>query len=161
MNLTDAQKATLKTHILASANADVIAARTIRNDVELARLYNLNSSFIVYKTSVTLNAIGLAFEYTGVAALTSANNERLNVFANYNPVSADPRRSDVRQFFEDVFSVAAGATTRANLIALWKRPATVAESVFTTGTGSDAVPGALVVEGTISVSEISAVMNLP
>ena len=33
-------------------------------------------------------------------------------------------------FFDDVFSVAAGASTRAALLALWKRPATRLEKLF-------------------------------
>jgi hypothetical protein len=159
MNLTDAQKATLKAHILASVNADVIAARTIRNDVELARQYNLNSSFIVYKTNVPINTISSSMDYNDVGNMTTADSGRLNGFPVWNTAGADPRRADVRAFFADVFS--SFPTTLAALAALWKRPATVAESAFATGTGSDAVPGVLVVEGTISVSEISAVMNLP
>ncbi len=60
--------------------------------------------------------------------------------AVYAGAGVNPSLADRRQCFDDIFSGAGGATTRANLLALWKRLATFAQKLFSTGTGSDAVP---------------------
>ena len=71
----------------------------------------------------------------------------------------NPSLATVRQFFDDIFSVAAGASTRAALLALWKRFATRGERVFATGTGSDATPGNFVLEGSMDAWDIIRAVN--
>jgi hypothetical protein len=66
----------------------------------------------------------------------------------------NPSIASNRAFFDDVFSGAGGTNTRAALLALWKRLATRGEKLYATGTGSDASPATLVVEGAISARDV-------
>ena len=152
MALNPQQKTTLKADIL--ANSDANALYTVGNLQGLADLYNALSSpaFIVWKSAVPKDEVGKAFQASALAAITAGNNDKLANFAAWNDV-VYPARLDQRQFFDDVFSVAAGATTRANLLALWKRTATRAEKLFASGTGSDATPATLTFEGGLSYTD--------
>lgn len=157
MALSTAQKQTLK----ALAVADPVASQLMdgTQDPELANWYNTSTTKIVFKTSVSLATVGKTFEATGLSSMTSANNDRLVSFAMWNPQGVDPTRIDHRQFFDDVFSPASGATTRTRLAALWRRFATRAEGALATGTGTDAVPAALVYEGMISYVDASDIRS--
>lgn len=152
MALTSQQKTTLKADIL--ANGDANALYQAGNLQGLADLYNALASpaFIVWKSAVPKDEVGKAFQASALAAITAGNNDKLANFAAWNDV-VYPWRADQRAFFDDVFSVAAGAGTRAALLALWKRSATRAEKLFATGTGSDASPATLVVEGPLSYTD--------
>ena len=156
--MTDAQLQTLAASIRSSADAQIIAARNARNDFLLMQLYNAPSTKVVWRSSVRTNEVGKAFVATSLAAITSGNNDKLACFAAWNEY-VEPSRPDQRQFFEDIFSVAAGATTRAALNALWRRFATLAESLFAVGTGTDATPANLGWEGTLSVNDVSDALN--
>lgn len=153
MALTPEQKVTLKADIL--ANPDALALYTDGNLTGLADLYNAPASpaFTVWKSAVSKNDVGKVFQASALAAITAGNNDKLANFAAWNE-TVYPSRADQRAFFDDVFSVAAGATTRAALLAFWKRPATRLEKLFATGTGSDAAPATMTVEGTLSWSEL-------
>jgi hypothetical protein len=155
----------LKAHIVANTDPLVIAARgggvVGRNDTELARLYNLPSSFTVWKTNTTLQEVGDKLNGAELAGLTSLNHTRLLTVITLSQAGINPSLPDRRAFFDDIFSGAGGATTRANLLALWKRFATVAERIYVTGTGTDAVPGNLTFEGEVSMTDIGLAMNQP
>lgn len=159
--LTDAQKVTLAAAIRASVDPTVVAALAIRDDVALWNWCNANSTAVVWKTLVSLGDIGKTFVATALADITSANTDKLHNYAAWNPAGCNPSRADTRAFFDDVFSVAAGASTRTALLALWKRFATNAENVFATGTKTDATPGLLVFEGAVGLTELSQALNAP
>ena len=152
--LTPAQLATLKTFIDTDPTFSVLP---VNSDTSYFIAEELNKNavpdYIVWKTSVPRGEVGKAFEASALAAITAGNNDKLNNFAAWND-TVNPSRLDQRAFFDDVFSVAAGATTRASLLALWKRSATVLEKVFATGSGTSGSPSALVVEGRISYQEV-------
>lgn len=152
--LSTAQRNALKADIL--ANSDALAIYTVGNLEALAALYNANASpaFTVWKSNVSINAVGKAFNGSELAGLTSANQTRLQTIALYLQDGVNPSIASNRAFFDDVFSGASGANTRAALLALWKRAATRLEKLFATGTGSDASPGLLVVEGSISPDDL-------
>ena len=128
----------------------------------MAQWYNANASpaFIVYKTSVSRNEVGKAFVATALASITAGNNDKLANFASWNE-TINPSRADQRGFFDDVFSVAAGASTRAALAVLWRRHAKRIEKLFATtpGTGSDADPATLVYEGDVSSDDIARAIS--
>lgn len=147
MHLSPTQLAVLKTAILAETNAEFVALRQVGAVGAMADWYNQPSTFVAWKTSVTRNEVGKTFVASALAAITAGNNDKLANFAAWNE-TVNPSRADQRQFFDDIFSVAAGASTRAALLALWKRFATRGERVFATGTGSDATPGNFVLEAT-------------
>lgn len=161
MHLTTAQLQTLKAHITASPDLNSQPPSGDGN-FEIARLLNLAAApaFIVWKTSVPRGTVGKTFQATALAAITAGNNDKLANFAAWNE-TVDPSRLDQRQFFDDIFSVAAGAATRTALLALWKRSATRGEKLFATGTGSDAVPATLVVEGQMDAQDVESARNLP
>lgn len=151
--LTTAQLSVLRTAILPELDPVFVAYRSAGATGQMTEWFNSPSSTIVYKTSIHKNEVGKAFQATALAAITAGNNDKLANFAAWNDF-IDPSRSDQRAFFDDVFSVAAGATTRAALAALWKRPATRLEKLFAVGTGTDLAPASLVFEGTATEYEI-------
>jgi hypothetical protein len=159
MPLTSQQLTTLKTDI------DINFAGVPNNadgHVTIAAAYNLNASpsFTVWKTSVPIGAVGDNFNGTELAGLTTGNQSRLQTIAQFSPMGINPSLSDRRAFFDDVFSGAGGATTRGKLLILWKRLATRGEKLFATGTGSDAVPATLVVEGLIHANDVERARQL-
>jgi len=154
MALSPAQLTALKAYI---ESVPELTSQPMNSDGAYAIALALNEpaspAFIVWKTAVPRNEVGKTFVATALAAITAGNNDKLNNFAAWNEV-INPSRLDQRQFFDDVFSVTAGASTRAALLALWKRSANVLEKLFATGTGSDASPATMVVEGTINYQEV-------
>ena len=161
MALTTAQETTLAAHIRANQSPAVIAALAIRNDVELARLYNLASAFIVWRKTVQTSEVGNAVNYIAVEAMTDANRGRITTFYTMNPQSFVPR-SDIRSYWGNTFSGALGGqgqATRDALEALWRRAASIAESIFATGTGTTVSPGETVFDGILSYGDISSALN--
>ena len=149
MDLTPAQEQTLKTYInivpeWAALPNNSDTATFIANELNKVAV----PAFIVWKTAVDKNEVGKTFVASALAAITAGNNDKLANFAAWNQ-TVNPSRLDQRQFFDDVFSVAAGASTRAALLVLWKRSATRAEKLFSTGTGTDATPATMTFEGTL------------
>ena len=158
--LTTTQLVTLGADIAADVT---LAAYPLNSDgaYAIAQAYNELAApeFTVWKTNVTRNEVGKTFVASALAAITAGNNDKLNNFAAWNEV-VNPSRADQRQFFNDVFSVAAGATTRTALLALWKRPATRLEKLFATGTGSNEVPATMVIESPIAYQQVEAARSL-
>jgi len=161
--LTTAQYQTLKTAILAETDAGFVVARTNGQTSVMAAFYNGPSTFIVYKTSEQTAAIGKVISYVALAAMTTANIDKLNTFLGLNLVTFDPRKTDIHTYFNDVFSGALGGqgqATRDAMDALYRRAATKGERLYTTGTGTTVAPGALVFEGAITDADISAALSL-
>ncbi len=133
----------------------------------IAGWYNQAASptWTTWKKSVPINDVGDAFNGTELAGLTTGNQQRLQTVAVYAGAGVNPSLADRRQCFDDIFSGAGGATTRANLLALWKRLATFAQKLFSTGTGSDASPAttaANVGDGlTLTGMDVENARNLP
>ena len=159
MALTTQQQATLAAHIAASADMNALPPGST-SALAIADLLNAPASptFTVWKSAVRKDEVGKAFQASALAAITAGNNDKLANFAAWNE-TVYPSRQDQRDFFNDVFSVAAGATTRANLLALWKRTATRGEKIFAVGTGSDASPATLDYEGSISYIDVKDAMG--
>lgn len=169
MDLTIEQGATLRDDIIESTDPDVVAARgggvVGRNDTELARLYNLASAKIVWRTNVTraelyhqVSAEGTSWNWTTYKAqsVTEQNAWTQMFMGDEANFSLDNLRAGV----DAIFSGAGGpAAQRAHVSAVAKRPATRAEALFTTGTGTLASPGKLVVEGTLTPADVGRAMN--
>lgn len=154
--MTPSQLSALKVDILANPDLNVFPMNS-DGAYAIAQLYNLpsNPAFVVWKNKVHKNEVGKAFVASALAAITAGNNDKLANFAAWNE-EVNPSRLDQRQFFDDVFSVTAGATTRAALLVLWKRTATRIEKVLATGTGTDGSPATMNFEGNISYQDIEA-----
>ncbi len=151
--LTTQQVATLRADILASE----FAAQCVPSGdgpYNIAAAYNLPKSptFTVWKSNVTIRETGQAFNGAEWAGMTTANHTRLQTVAQFL-MSYNPSVQGVRDMFNDIWSGAGGVLTRASLLVLWKRNATRHEALFATGTGSDASPATLVVEGALSPAD--------
>jgi len=162
MALTTAQLTTLKAAIVADATLNALPQTPDGADA-IAKAFNLQAvpDFTVYKSSVTLTEVGLAMRNTDIASLTTANTNRLSVLGQYSGGIFYPFNADTWSGFDDIFSVAGAAPTRANLLALRKRFAKRGEKLYATGTGSDASPATLVFEGNIQYQDVIAARALP
>lgn len=152
------QLTALKNHINASVDPAVVTARgggaIGRNDTELARLYNLASTFVVWRSSVPIDEYRAAMTWTEVDALTVGKARIWDWLTSGMTLPLAPATAAVRQGLADCWGAA--TATRAALLAASKRFATVAERIFVTGTGSNATPGDLVFEGSITITDIGS-----
>ncbi len=157
--LTNAQLLTLKAAIAAETDPTFVAARTAGATGEMAAFYNANhTTFIVWKSAVTIRETGQAFNGAEWAGMTTANHTRLQTVAQYL-MNYSPAIAGIRAMFDDIWSGAGGTQTRAALAVLWKRAARRVEALFATGTGSIADPGLLVLEGTLTGPNITEALN--
>lgn len=164
MALTTEQLPTLKAAILAETDPTFVEYRSQGAVGAMADFYNQPSTFVVFKTSESLDAIGRTINYVAFEALTTANLEKLNTFKALNAITVVPARSDVRSFFGNVFSGALGGqgqATRDALEALWRRFAKRGERLYATGTGTTLAPGVLVYEGDVSIDNVVQALALP
>lgn len=157
MALTTAQRATLKAMILADTDPAVQAALAIRNDTEMARLYNLPGTFIVWRTSIPVAEYREAVTWTEVDALTVGKARIWEWITSNMTLPLDASKSGVRQGLADCW--AANSTTRPALLAVAKRAATKAEQLFATGVGTTNNPGTLVFDGQISIEDVGRALN--
>lgn len=158
--MTPAQLDILKTAI----QADPVLAALPQTDgtaQTIAASFNQPEApaFIVWKTIVSITVIGDNLVATELAGLTTLNATRLQTIALFSGTGVNPSLADRRAFFDDVFSGAGGALTRAKLLVLWKRSATRAEKLYAQGTGSDLVPATLTFEGSVSFQDVAAARN--
>jgi hypothetical protein len=160
-HLTNAQLLTLKAAILAETDPTFVAFRNAGDEFSMAAWFNENTSpaFIVWKSSVSLTAIGDKINGTELEGLASLPMTRLQTIALFSPGGVNPSLADRRAFFDGVFSGTGGQNTRAALLALWKRTARRYEKLYATGTGSDASPATLVIEGAIDSSHITEALE--
>lgn len=155
--MTPEQLAALKATILADTDPAVIGARAIRNDTELARLYNFASTFIVWRTSVPVSEYRDALDWTAVDGLTAGKARIWSWLTGDNTLPLEPHKTAVRQGLADCWGAA--SATGVALQAVAKRAATKAEAIFATGTGTTVSPGQLGWEGTVTIADIGAAMN--
>lgn len=155
-HLTTAQLIALKAAILAETDPAFIAMRVANNETGMAVWYNADAlpAFVGWRTAVTIQDTGQAFNGAEWAGMTGANHSRLQTVAQYL-TSYNASLADVRAMFNDIWSGAGGIFTRASLLALWKRSARRVEKLFATGVGTDAAPALFFFEGTIDAQHIS------
>ena len=164
MSLTTAQLQTLKTAILAETNPEFVGYRNAGDNAGMASWYNVPSSAIVWRSRVPTTEIGLTVNYVAVAAMTTANLDRIKTFITLNPVNFDPGRSDIRTYMSDTFSGALGGqgqATRDALDAMYRRAATRGEALYDTGTGTTVSPATLGYEGSIATDDVREALALP
>ena len=155
--LTTVQRTTLADALRADTDPDVVAALAIRNDTELTRLYNLSSTFVVWRTNVPVAEYRDALTWTEVDGLTAGKARIWEWVTGLMTMPLQANKLAVRQGLADCW--AANSTTRASLLAVAKRFATKTEKLFTTGTGTTATPGDLVVEGTLTTEDVGRALN--
>lgn len=161
--MTPQQLQTLKAAILASLNPLVIAARAEPvNDTELARLYNLPSTFVCWRTQVTQDEIMQnGFDWTQVDNQTVGKARIWEWLFKNGSISINPSKLNVRAGIDEAWKgTAAMLAVRAAVYVHCKRLATEAEKVFATGTGTDAVPGLFDWQGTLTPQDASDAMRI-
>lgn len=163
MTLTTAQLQALKAHILASPDLAPISSGPSTDYQTVADRLNIAAApdFYCWRQSMQTSEIGRIISYVALAAMTTANLDRVRTFDTLNPESFDPGRADIRQYMAETFSGALGGqgqATRDALEAAYRDKATRAEKVLATGTGSFAVPAAFGWEGSVDTSIVAQAM---
>lgn len=155
MALTTAQETTLAAHIKASTDPAVIAARTIRNDVELARLYNVASTTDAWRSEMSGRDLFEATDVTKFDGLTAGKRDAWRLLLNFAP--CDMTRQKNRKAAVDVW----GNTDAVAVLQACTRKATVAESVLGGNSATTNTVTALKLnwEGSLSVDEVSYALN--
>lgn len=152
-SLTQAQQAALKAYIEADATLNAQPNTNVGNSV-IANALNAAASpeFVVWRTNLTGAEVYNAAVKTEIISRSQGERDVFQMMLDREPINA--ASDDTRQAFQDIFSGPSGATTRANLIAIAKRPALLIEKILASGTGSDSDPATMGREGTISTDEI-------
>jgi hypothetical protein len=156
MELTNQQKATLKTYI--QSQPDLASMFVDGNLSGVADALNASATpaFWVYRTDIPSSEIGKTVNYVAVAAMTTANLQRISDFLRLN-ASTFNGRDDVKTFLSDTFSGTLGGqgqATRDALDLMLRRQVSRIERVFATGTGSTVAPGTAVVVGLVSYVDL-------
>lgn len=149
--LTNEQFAALKAAVLAEPSLANAIANGI--DWQVADWCNATSTFVVWKTNVSLDTIMKSdtFDWTRVDNLTVGKARIWDWL--FNSGSINPSRTNVRTGIDSTWvGTAADLAVRASVYAECKRFATNAEKVLATGTGSNATPGTMSFEGSIDIN---------
>jgi hypothetical protein len=155
--MDDVQLQTLRTAI--DADPALTAYWAAGNAEAIAQHFRAETTFVVWRTSVTNEEIGDAMNGSEVAGLASLPMQRLQVLAALSNGTQNPSRFDRRDAFDRIFSGAGGQLTRAALAIIWRRLANRGEQLFATGTGSDASPATMTFEGGVTFSDVAAAMR--
>jgi hypothetical protein len=154
----DAPKlAAMKADIL--ANPTLAQAASVGDDPLIRDHYNATASpeFWAYRTDVPVREVGDEIDATEIAGLTAIKLQRLQALTGeLSGGFINAAKPDRRAGLDEVFSGAGGNITRARLVVLWRRRATVAERLFATGTGSTGSPATMTAEKSVSLAEVSA-----
>src|SRR5512139_87799 len=150
--LTDAQKTVLKADIL--ANQDTAAAYEIGNLDAREKAYNAPASpaFIVWKGALTSAEARAAISGgDGLAQLDNLTAGKRDSLLWVFDADTHPANASQRAAIENLCGTQ--NTLKAAILAAQKRSATRLEKLFSTGTGSDASPATMAVEGQVSYQE--------
>ena len=167
MALDDSHLPALKAAILADTDPAVVEARAIRNDVEVARLYNLPSTYWVWKNLLYLSDLtNNGFAWVEVDNLSVGKARIWEWMFDNADRSINPSKPNVRAGIIECWSGTANRViVQGVIIGHCKRLATKAERIYATngdGTGAQATPGYLgALAGEVSINEVSRALNLP
>jgi len=157
MSLSESQRTTLAAHIRANTDQDVIDALAIRNDTELTRLYNLDSDFVVWIENLAPSQYREAMVWTEIDGLQAGKARIWEWITQNMTMSIDATKTNIRAGLAEVFP--SNQVTRGNLLAIAKEPASVAESIYATGTGATGNPGVRDFVGTITTTDVGRALN--
>ena len=150
--LTTAQKAILKADILARPEAN--AAYALGDTYALAQIYNalVVPDFIVWRTNVSADEVmrnGVQWDRVDNLSVGKARIwEWMTKLGTFNAAKVN-----IRAGIDATWAAPADAATKAAIYTHCKRQATVAEKLFATGTGTDAVPATMDFEGSLSQTD--------
>lgn len=153
MELTNAQRATLRAAILAEPSLQ--SAVSAGDDVQVAAWCNLASTYVVWRSAVSTREMLEVVTWTEVDAL-SVGKARIFEWMLRLP-SIDGGVAKVRSGLSDAFG--ASSTTYQSILPVLKRFATRAEAFLANGTGTDASPARLRAEGTVSTDDVALILR--
>lgn len=155
--MTPEQLSALRTAVLADSTLSVVG----RNDTELARLLNLPTTFICWRTLVSQDEIMQnGFDWVRVDNLSVGKARIWEWLFDNQQQSINPSKANVRAGIDECWKgTAADLAVRAAVYTHCKRAATRAESILASGTGTDATPGLFGFEGQLSVNDIGQMWN--
>lgn len=181
MSLSTAQLTALKASILASQDPLVQEANTGGNHTELARLYNLNSTFVIWRKDASKSRIFGSITWKNFTPTDTPDGTTLWTNRSHacqgkqftlqtlliSPgETLDMAATKIRDGVKDSLQKLPAGVNGAELDAGWAatkdvsiRFATEAEKIFATGTGSEAIPGLLTFEGFVTIADIGEAMN--
>ena len=156
--MTPAQLQTLKAYILADQELAAIG----RNDTEMARVLNLPTAFVVWRSSVGQDEIMQnGFDWVRVDNLSIGKARIWEWLFDNDQRSINPSKANVRAGIDEAWKgTAADLAVRAAVYVHCKRVATRAEQILGSGTGTDATPGLLGYEGSVSINDLGEMWNL-
>jgi hypothetical protein len=159
--LTPAQLATLKAAIdadptLAAIPATPDGAYAIAEALDVAA----TPAFTVWKTAVEIDEIMRnGIDWSRVDNLTVGKARIWDWLSRLG--SFNPSRANIRAGIDAAWvGTAADLAVRATVYTHCKRPATRAEKLYATGTGTDASPAVLTFEGKLQYTEVEAARRL-
>ena len=155
--LNETQLITLAADIRASADQAVIDALAIRNDTELTRLYNLDSTFIIWREALPVDEYREAMVWTEVDGLQVGKARIWEWITQNMTLPIDATKANVRAGLGEVFP--ANQVTRGQLLTIAKEFCSIAEEIYVTGTGTVADPGVRVFVGLITTTDIGRALN--
>lgn len=155
--MTPEQLSTLKAAVLADQELSAVG----RNDTELARLLNLPTSFVCWRSLVTQDEIMQnGFDWVRVDNLSVGKARIWEWLFDNQQQSINPNKANVRAGIDECWKgTQADLNVRAAIYVHCKRAATRAESILASGTGTDATPGLFGFEGQVSVNDIGQMWN--
>jgi hypothetical protein len=159
-NLTDSEKTLLRTAALAEPS--IQSCITVGADVCVADWFNSETTFVVWKTRQNENEIyaQTGFDFTLVDGLTNGKRDEWSNFL-FKEGFCNPSKTNIRNGVIDVWSgTAAKNAVQAVILNLFKRNATQAEKILSTGTGTTLSPGTMTFEGNLNaINDIPGIMR--
>lgn len=154
MSLTVDQLATLKAHVLADPALAPLTSGAGTDYPAIAAALNADSNpaFIVWRTAVPPTDWRKAI-MVGMAQLDNLTAGKRDSLLWVVQDTLDCSIQSNRDGIDNLCGTQ--NTLKAALFSAMKRTATRAERVLATGTGSDAVPGTLVFQGNISITDVN------
>lgn len=161
MPLTTGQRQTLAAHIQADPT---LAALPNNPDGWAAATTALNATaapaFYVWRTSVDVDEImANGFDWTRVDNATVGKARIWEWMMSRGTLN--PSKPNIRAGIDEAWSGAPNAAHRDAIYAHCKRPATRAEKLFATGTGTAQSPGTMGFEGQVSPLDVELTLNPP
>ncbi len=154
--LTPEQQATLQADVLAD-NALNQLPHTADSAYAIAVAYGIAVvDFIVWKTAVTRDEIMQnGFDWTRLDNLTVGKARIWEQMFTNQSFATNPSKLNVRAGIEEVWKgTAQDLAVRAAVYVHCRRPANRLEKLFATGTGTDASPATMTVEGSIGYIDV-------
>ena len=159
--LTTTQKTTLKAFVEADPVLNLIP-HTYDGAYDLSEALKVvaTPAFTVWRTDVPAGEIGNAWSGTDIDGMSALNMQRLQLLLASSPVGTfDMSRIDRRNGFLNPFGTSPTNPSKVAMTVVFKRLANRLEKLLATGTGTDASPATLVIEGSVSYQEVYSLMG--